>query len=153
MTCCYVILEKCCYTRRDTRLHTLISYLLLRRLNGVSQSDAYPMPRIDELIDRLGGSKFITTLDLTRGYWQVPVTEADCHKTAFTTPFGLYQIKVMPFGLQGAPATFQRMMDRLIDGCDAFAAAYLDDLIIHSNTWRSIYSTLSPSWYTFVQLG
>ena len=119
--------------KKDGSLRLCVDY---RRLNGVSQSDAYPMPRIDELIDRLGGSKFITTLDLTRGYWQVPVAEADRHKTAFTTPFGLYQFKVMPFGLQGAPATFQRMMDRLVDGCDAFAAAYLDDLIIHSNTWE-----------------
>ena len=107
-----------------------------RRLNGITQSDAYPMPRVDELIDRLGGAKFITTLDLTRGYWQVLVAEADRHMTAFTTPFGLHQFSVMPFELQGTPATFQRMMDRLVDGCGAFTAAYLDDLVIHSNTWK-----------------
>ena len=119
--------------KKDGSLRLCVDY---RRLNGVTQSDAYPMPRVDELIDRLGGAKFITTLDLTRGYWQVPVAEADRHKTAFTTPFGLHQFKVMPFGLQGAPATFQRMMDRLVDGCDAFTAAYLDDLVIHSSTWE-----------------
>ena len=57
------------------------------------------MPRIDELIDRLGKAKFVTTLDLTRGYWQVPVAESAREKTAFMTPFGLYQFWMMPFGL------------------------------------------------------
>ena len=94
------------------------------------------MPRIDELIDQLGKAKFISTLDLTKGYWQLPVAAKDRHKTAFVTHFGLYQFKMMPFGLSGAPATFQRMMDRLIQGCQEFAAAYLDDLVIFSNTWE-----------------
>ena len=119
--------------KKDGSLRLCVDY---RRRNGVTQSDTYPMPRVDELIDRLGGDKFITTLDLTRGYWQVPVAKADRHKTAFTTPFGLHQFKVMPFGLQGAPATFQRMMDKLVDGCDAFTAAYLYDLVIYSSTWE-----------------
>ena len=70
-------------------------------------------------------------MDLTRGYWQVPVAEQDRHKTAFNSPFGFFQFRVMPFGLQGAPATFQRMMDQLLK----FAAAYLDDLVIYSSTW------------------
>ena len=56
-------------------------------------------------------------------------------KTVFTTPFGLYQFNVMPFGLQGAPATFQRMMDQLLKGLEDFAAAYLDDLVIYSSSW------------------
>ena len=55
-------------------------------------------------------------MELTRGYWQVPVGERDRHKTAFNSPFGFFQFKVMPFGLQGAPATFQIMMDRLLTG-------------------------------------
>ncbi len=79
-----------------------------------SHPDAYPMPRVDDLIDRLGGAKYITTLDLSRGYWQVPVDTESRHLTGFTTPFGLFQFKVMPFRLHGAPATFQRMMDRLL---------------------------------------
>ena len=69
-------------SRKDGSLRLCVDY---RRLNGASQSDAYPMPRIDELIDRLGGCKFISTLDLTRGYRQVTVAEADRHKTAFST--------------------------------------------------------------------
>ena len=107
-----------------------------RRLNAVSQTDAYPMPRVDDLIDRLGGACFITTLDLSRGYWQVPVREEDRTKTAFTTPHGLFQFRVMPFGLQGAPATFQRRMDSLLRGLEAHTAAYLDDIVIYSSTWE-----------------
>lgn len=107
-----------------------------RRLNAVSRADAYPMPRIDEMIDRLGTSKYITTLDLTRGYWQVPVKPDARPKTAFTTPFGLFQFRVMPFGLHGAPATFQRMMDKLLRGLEEFSAAYIDDLIIFSSNWE-----------------
>ena len=107
-----------------------------RRLNSVTRGDAYPMPRIDDLIDSIGGAKFITTIDLNRGYWQVPVAEQDRSKTAFTTPQGLFQFTVMPFGLSGAPATFQRMLDTLIDGLESFTAAYLDDLVIYSETWE-----------------
>ena len=91
--------------KKDGALRLCVDY---RRLNGVSKADAYPMPRVNDLIDRLGKSCFVSTMDLTRGYWQVPVAR---YKTAFTTPFGLYQFNVMPFGLQGAPATFQRLMD------------------------------------------
>ena len=119
--------------KKDGTLRLCVDY---RKLNAVSQADAYPMPRIDELIDRLGQARYITTLDLTRGYWQVPVSPESRTKTAFTTPFGLFQFKVMPFGLQGAPATFQRMMDRVTNGLEDFAAAYIDDVVIHSTTWE-----------------
>ena len=118
--------------KKDSSLRLCVDY---RRLNAVSEMDAYPMARVDDLIDRLGEAKYITTLDLSRGYWQVPVRREDQHKTAFTTPYGLFQFRVMPFGLQGAPATFQRMMDVLLDNVSEFAAAYLDDVIIHSKTW------------------
>ena len=119
--------------KKDGGIGLCVDY---RRLNTVSESDAYPMPRSDDMIDQLGKASFISTLDLTRGYWQVPVASSDRHKTAFITPFGLYQFKTMPFGLQGAPATFQRMMDRLIQGLEGFTAAYLDDLVIYSSTWE-----------------
>ena len=83
----------------------------------------------------MGKSTYISTLDLTRGYWQVPVAKVDRPKTAFATSFGLYQFNTMPFGLQGAPATFQRLMDCVIRGLE-FAAAYLDDLIVFSESWE-----------------
>ncbi len=94
------------------------------------------MPRVDELIDRLGPAKYISTLDLTRGYWQVPVDPESRPMTAFTTPFGLHQFRVMPFGLHGAPATFQRLMDKVLAGLEDYAAAYIDDVAIYSDTWE-----------------
>ena len=138
--------------KKDGSLQLCVDY---RRLNSVSKTDAYPMPRIDDMIDQLGSTSFISTLDLTRGHWQVPVFDNDRHKTAFTTPFGLYQFKTMPFGLQGAPATFQRMMDRLIQGLEGFTAAYLDDLVVYSSTWeehlqhlRQVFSRLQEASLT-----
>ncbi|KAI2667015.1 Retrovirus-related Pol polyprotein from transposon 17.6 [Labeo rohita] len=107
-----------------------------RRLNEVSEFDGYPMPRVDELLERLGRARFITTLDLTKGYWQVPLTTSAKEKTAFSTPSGHWQYRTLPFGLHGAPATFQRMMDVILRPHQSYAAAYLDDVIIHSETWQ-----------------
>ena len=118
---------------KDSTLKLCVDY---RRLNSESRVDAYLMPRIDELLDRLGKAKFILTIDLTRRYWQVPVAESDRDKTAFHSPFGFVQFRMMPFGLQGAPATFQRMMDCLLHGLQSFSAAYLDDLVIFRETWE-----------------
>ena len=118
--------------KKDSSLRLCVDY---RRLNSNSKADAYPMPRVDDLIDLVAGSPYITTLDLTKGYWQVPVAKEDREKTAFTTPFGLYQFTRMPFGLQGAPATFQRMVDKLLNGLNEFAGAYIDDIIVFSKTW------------------
>lgn len=108
-----------------------------RKLNTVSKFDAYPMPRVDELIERLGTARYLTTLDLTKGYWQIPLTDRAKEKTAFAVPEGLFQYKVLPFGLHGAPATFQRAMDRILKPHRQYAAAYLDDVVIHSPDWES----------------
>ncbi len=102
----------------------------------MSKFDAYPMPRVDELLDRLGAARFYSTLDLTKGYWQIPLSPLSKEKTAFTTPFGLHQFVTLLFGLFGAPATFQRLMDKVLRPHSAYAAAYLDDIIIHSNDWQ-----------------
>ena len=119
--------------KKDKTLRLCVDY---RRLNTVSEFEAYPMPRIEDLLDSLGKARFLTTLDLAKGYWQVPVQESARDKTAFITPFGLFQFTRMPFGLSGAPATFQRLMDRVLRGHENYAAAYLDDLVIHSETWE-----------------
>lgn len=103
-----------------------------RSVNAISTFDAYPMPRVDELLERLGKAKFITSLDLTKGYWQVPVAPEDRTKTAFATPEGLFQYVSMPFGLHGAAATFQRLMDAILRPHQEYAAAYIDDMVIHS---------------------
>ena len=94
------------------------------------------MPRIHEIIDRLGKAQLISILDLTRGYWQMPVATEDRAKTAFVTPKGLYQFKMMPFGLNGAPASFQWLTDMWVKGCEEYAAAYLHDIVIFSQTWK-----------------
>ena len=79
-----------------------------------------------------------STLDLAKGYWRVPGKESAKDKTAFITPSGLFQFTRMSFRLSGAPATFQQLMDRVLQGHEnyMYAAAYLDDLVIHSETWK-----------------
>ena len=119
--------------KRDGTIRFCIDF---RHVNALSKVDPYPMPRIDDLLERLGEAKYISTIDLSRGYWQVPLRERAKEVTAFRTPFGLYHFRVMPFGLQGAPATFQRLMDGVLAGIHEFAAAYLDDVVIYSNNWQ-----------------
>ncbi len=113
---------------------TLRFCLDFRKLNAVSKFDPYPMPRVDDLIEKLGSAKFLTTLDLCKGYWQIPLSTESKELTAFKTPFGHYHFRVLPFGLHGAP--FQRMIDQILQGTEEFAAAYLDDIIIYSKTWE-----------------
>lgn len=84
------------------------------KLNSVSKFDPYPMPRVDEVVESLGRAKYLTTLDLCKGYWQVPLSLESKEMTAFKTPFGHFQFRVLPFGLHGDPATFQRMMDQIL---------------------------------------
>ena len=110
-----------------------------RKLNALTGPDAYPMPGVDEMLDQLGGAKHLTTLDLARGYWQVPMDEDAKELAAFITPFWLYQFEVMPFGLSGAPATFQRLTDGIVRGMAGVTAAYLDDLVIFSQSWESMW--------------
>ncbi|XP_041981036.1 uncharacterized protein LOC121734489 [Aricia agestis] len=110
-----------------------------RRLNAVTRSDTYPMPLIDELLQSTKRNCFMSTLDLKSGYWQVSVREEDRDKTAFISPLGIYRFKRMPFGLKNAPATFQRLIDRL-RSCsslkDVVLLAYLDDLLIISEGFQ-----------------
>lgn len=106
-----------------------------RLVNEIAKFDAYPMPRVDELLEKLGKAKFITRLDLTKGYWQVPLSAKSKEKTAFTTPDGLYQFTVLPFGLHGAPATFQRLMNIVLRPHVNYAVAYLDNVVIFNEDW------------------
>ena len=80
-------------------------------------------------------AKYLSTMDLLKGYWQVPVSKSSQPKTAFVTPFGKYEFKVMPFGLVGAPATFQRLMNEILSPVREFAIAYMDDICIFSASW------------------
>ena len=108
-----------------------------RKLNAVTRKDAYPLPRIDDTHDTLAGSKLFSTLDLISGYWQVEMSPEDQEKTAFCTPDGLFEFKVMPFGLCNAPATFQRLMDMVLAGLQwTNCLVYLDDVIILGKTFE-----------------
>ena len=106
-----------------------------RKLNAKTIKDAYPLPRVEESFDTLCGSRYFSTMDLTSGYNQVAVEENDKHKTAFTTPFGLYEFNTMPFGLCNAPATFQRLMQHCFrDEVFQLLLVFLDDIIVFSRT-------------------
>ncbi|CAM5149086.1 unnamed protein product [Natator depressus] len=116
----------------DGEIRFCVDYL---KLNAVTRPDNYPMPCTDELLEKLGWAQFISTLDLTKGYWQVPLDESAKERSAFTTHVGLYEFNVLPFGLWNAPATFQRLVDGLLAGLGEYAVAYLDDVAIFLDSW------------------
>ncbi|UYV69258.1 K02A2.6-like [Cordylochernes scorpioides] len=102
-----------------------------RKLNDITKKDSYPFPRIDATLDTLAGSQWFSTLDLKSGYWQVEKHPDDKEKTAFTTGSGLWQFNVMPFGLYNAPATFERLMEAVLQGlATETCMVYLDDIIV-----------------------
>ena len=107
-----------------------------RRLNDTTVKDAYPLPRIDHTLDMLAGKQWFSTLDLASGYWQVSLSQEARIKTAFATHSGLFQFKVMPFGLCNAPATLERLMDRVLQGLQwPRCLVYLDDIISFGSTF------------------
>ena len=111
-----------------------------RYLNAVTIKDAYPIPRIDESLSKLGDAKFFTTLDLGSAFWQVPLRKKDREKTGFACELGLYQWKRMPFGLCNATATFQRLMAQALTGVTKkygnLLMCYVDDLVIATPTLK-----------------
>lgn len=106
-----------------------------RKLNSVTKSDSFPLPRIEDCIDSVGSAEFVTKIDLLQGYYQVPLTSRAQEVCAFTTSSGLYSYKRMSFGLRNAPATFQRLMNLVISGLEG-CAVYLDDVVVYSQTWE-----------------
>ena len=125
-----------------------------RRLNSVTRKDSFPLPRIDECLDALGGAKYFTTLDLASGYHQVAMADSDKAKTAFTCPFGLYEYSRMPFGLCNAPATFQRLMNASMhDFIFRILLVYLDDLLVYDGTFESHLKSLEKVYLRLQQIG
>ena len=134
-------------TKKDGGIRFCVDY---RRLNLATVKDAYPLPRIDYTLDMLAGKRWFSTLDLAIGYWQVSLSpEARC-KTAFATHSGLFQFKVMPFGLCNAPATFERLMDRVLQGLRwSRCLVYLDDI---SSFWTTFDDALDNLTLIFERL-
>ena len=105
-----------------------------RKVNSVTKTDTYPLPRIDDCIDSVGQAQYVSKFDLLKGYWQVPLTDAAKDISAFAVANGLFQYRVLPFGLKNAPPTFQRLMDKVISGLKN-TKVYIDDIIVHSKNW------------------
>jgi len=113
-----------------------------RKLNQVTRKDACPIPRIDDTLDTLSGSKWFSTLDL--GYWQVEMAEVDREKTAFSTQHGLFEFKVMPFGVCNAPAMLECLMDLVLAGVQwSHCLVYLDDIIVVGKEFEEHLQNLS----------
>lgn len=112
-----------------------------RKVNELTVTDSYPLPRIEDCIDQIGKCKYVTKFDLLKGYWQVPLTDRAKLVSACVTSRGLYQYTVTPFGMKNSGATFQRLMNTLcqdVDDCNA----YVDDVVIFSTDWDEHLKTM-----------
>ena len=137
--------------KKDGSIRLCVDY---RKLNAITWRDAFPLPRIDETLDAIGGASFFSTLDLASGYHQVAMHEDDQEKTAFTTPFGLWEFKRMPFGLSGAPATFQRLMQSSMnDLVLRILLVYLDDVLVFSRDFKEHLKRLETVFTRLRQIG
>ncbi len=131
-------------TKKDGTTRFCVDY---RKLNDVTRKDAYPLPRIDDMLDALRGSRYFSTLDLYSGYWQVKMDEQDIDKTAFVTRQGLFRFAVMPFGLCNAPATFERLMELVLKDLNwKVCLIYLDDIIVYGVGFYPALDQLKMVW-------
>lgn len=137
--------------KKDKNIRLCVDY---RRLNAITTTDTYPLPRIDDLLHSAKTTPYMSTLDLRSGYWQIKISERDKLKTAFTTPFGIYVFNRMPFGLKNAPATFQRLIDKFRTGLPNITIlAYLDDIIICSSDLKTHISDLKQTFKRLKNFG
>ncbi|KAL4126516.1 hypothetical protein QTP88_010738 [Uroleucon formosanum] len=118
--------------KKDGTFRLCVDY---RRLNDVTESDAYPMPDLNKIIRQMRGAKFFSIFDLRSGYWQVPLHKNERKYTAFRTALrkGLFQFRVLPFGLKNSPMTCVRLMNEVMKGYqDDFVQVYVDDIVVFS---------------------
>lgn len=115
----------------------MASYGDFRHLNAKTISDAYLLPRIDEILDRLGGAKYFFVFDLVSGFHQIPIDENDRAKTAFSTSNNHFEFLRMPFGLKNALSEFQRMIKLALMGMsEEELFAYIDDIVVFACSLR-----------------
>ena len=127
-------------TKKDSSWRFCVDY---RRLNQVTRKDSYPLPRIDDALDSISGSSWFSSLDLRSGYWQIELAPEARPKTAFTIGQGLWQFKVLPFGLCNGPATFERLMERVLAGMPrSCCIVYLDDILCHATSFSGALESL-----------
>ncbi|MCO5610359.1 hypothetical protein L7F22_064595 [Adiantum nelumboides] len=127
--------------KKEDTYHMCVNY---RALNRITIKNRFPMPRVEDLFDKLQGSTYFSRIDLKSGYHQIRIVDEDIVKTAFRTTFGLYEYLVMPFGLTNAPATFNRMMERIFRPHRNFTGVFFDDVIIYSKTIEEHKEHLKP---------
>ena len=119
--------------KKDGSYRFVVDY---KRLNLITIKDSYPLPNMEETIRKLGqGYRYFSKLDLKSGFYQIPINNKDKEKTAFITPFGLYQFNVLPMGLKNSPPTFQKVMTDTLQSCRQFSIVYLDDIIVFSRSY------------------
>ncbi len=123
-----------CVAKKDGSVRLCVDF---RVLNSFTIPDAYPMKHATELLYEIGSAPFISVLDLTKGYWQIPMTEEAKPFTAFVTHSGHYQWNVLPFGLKNAGSTFQKSIDKVLKAHRKYCRAYIDDLAIFSDSWKN----------------
>ncbi|GBM51196.1 Retrovirus-related Pol polyprotein from transposon 17.6 [Araneus ventricosus] len=107
-----------------------------RRLNSVIRTEYFPLPNIEERVERVAAAKFITVIDLAKGYWQIPLSKRAQRLAVFVTCFGTYIPLRMPFGLVNAPYFFSKLMARVLENCEDYAVPYFDDIAIYSDNWN-----------------
>jgi len=126
--------------KKDGSIRFCVDY---RKLNSKTIKDSFPLPRIDGILDQLSGNTWFSTIDLKSGYWQIKINSSDREKTAFSIGNGLWQFTVMPFGLCNAPATFQRLMEKILHGLlFKICLVYLDDIIIFGKNFNEMLNNL-----------
>ena len=109
----------------------------VRGLPQSQQTDCDHIPLVQEIVERVGKACVLSKLDLSKGFYQVRMAECDQEKTAVVTQFGKLEFKWMPFGLVNATSTFQRLMDRVLEGIAEYCSAYVDDILVYSPDWKT----------------